>query len=82
MALDDAEEIVHFLTGILESPDPKYQNREITVAQSLDRAALVIETSLAGQPARQMKIKAALGRAYAALGRADKALPLQQRVRD
>ncbi len=76
----DAEQIVHFLTGILESPDPERSDRQITVAQSLDRAALLVDTSLDAFPERQAGVKAALGRAYSALGRAEQAIPLQKWV--
>ncbi len=82
VARADAEGYLKMFNDMLRSPDPSHNSAGITVAESLDRAAAVVDASLASHPARRAKMQAALGSAYAALGQVAKAIPLQERVRD
>ena len=51
-ALQEAEAISAFLTGVLQSPDPARNGATLTVAEMLGIAAKKLDTDLAGQPAR------------------------------
>jgi eukaryotic-like serine/threonine-protein kinase len=55
-AREGAEAISMFLTQIFQSPEPTQDGHTITVAQTLDRAAQRIETDLAGQPERKVRL--------------------------
>ena len=79
---DLKQDTVRFTTQMLQSPDPARGDRNITVARVLNLAALEIETTFAGQPERQAGVRSVIGGSYAALGIADKALPLQEAARD
>ncbi len=57
-AREDAEAISTFLVEIFQSPDPERDDRTITVAETLDTAAEKLETDLAGQPFRRVKLQA------------------------
>ena len=81
-ARQDAEAIAKFLTKVFQSPDPARDGRTITVAETLDRAAKKLETTLTNQPDRLAKLQATLGSTYYALGLYPEAIALQEKVRD
>jgi tetratricopeptide (TPR) repeat protein len=81
-ARQDAEAISTFLTKVFQSPDPARDGRTITVAETLDRAAKKLETTLTNQPDRLAKLQATLGSTYYALGLYLEAIALQEKVRD
>jgi eukaryotic-like serine/threonine-protein kinase len=81
-ARQDAEAISTFLTKVFQSPDPARDGRTITVAETLDRAAKKLETTLTNQPDRLAKLQATLGSTYYALGLYPEAITLQEKVRD
>ena len=79
---EEAEGISEFMVGVFQSPDPARDGRTITVAEMLNAAAKRLETDLADQPGRRAKLQATLARTYHALGLYDKAIDLQEKVRD
>lgn len=71
--LADAETITGFLTGILEQADPARLGRNVTVAAVLDRAAASLDTSFAGRPLIEARVRHTVGDTYLRLGRYDAA---------
>lgn len=67
-ALQNSEAISTFLIEIFQTPDPERDGHTITVAETLDKAAQKLETNLATQPRRRVKLQATLGDTYYALG--------------
>ena len=78
----DAEQISEFLKNVFESPDPNQYGRWIKVVDLLDTSAIKLEKGLANQPAERFKLQGVLGGTYYSLGLYDKAIPLQEEVRD
>lgn len=82
VARKDAEDIAKFLGEVFQSADPKRDGRTITVVETLDRAAKKLDTDLATQPALRAKLQATLGKTYRALGSPQRAVELQEKVRN
>ncbi|WP_419189146.1 tetratricopeptide repeat protein [Stieleria marina] len=82
LARKDAEQISTFLSEVLRSPDPNRDGREIKVAELLDNAAKKLETDLADQPGRRVKLQATLGSTFYELGLFKQAIPLREQARD
>ena len=80
--LAESEAVSKFLTEVFQSPDPARDGRTITVVETLDAAEKKLETDLASQPARRVKLQATLGATYHALGLYPESILLQEKVRD
>ena len=74
----EAKAVSDFLTNVFQSPEPERDGRTITVAETLDRAVLMLDDQLEGQEARQATLKATLASTYNALGLPRPAIPLQR----
>ena len=81
MALQDAEAITGFISGVFESPDPLRSGYAVTVAETLDRAVEKLH-DFDGYPDRRAKLESIIGRAYHHVGLEKKAIPLLEKVRD
>jgi tetratricopeptide (TPR) repeat protein len=82
LARQDAEAISVFLSEVFQSPDPARDGHKITVAETLEKAVKRLDTDLATQPARRVKLQETLGKTWFALGLALQAVPLQEKVRN
>ncbi len=82
VARQEAEAISTFITEVFRSPDPARDGRTITVAETLDKASEKLETELAGQPARRVKLQTTLALTYDALALNQKAIPLLEMALD
>jgi serine/threonine protein kinase/tetratricopeptide (TPR) repeat protein len=67
-AREEAEAVTAFLAGMLESPDPAMQGRDVTVRSVLERAAGQIEGEMRSRPRLAARLDEAIGRAYYGLG--------------
>jgi serine/threonine protein kinase/Flp pilus assembly protein TadD len=66
-----AEKINEFLQGMLASPDPRAEGRDVTVRAVLDSAAVTAYEDLAAYPEVQGAVLETLGDTYLALGLVD-----------
>ena len=82
VARQEAEAISTFLTEVFRSPNPRRDGRTVTVAETLDRATRQLDTDLARQPARRVRLQTTLGLTYDALGLDREAIPLLEKARD
>jgi tetratricopeptide (TPR) repeat protein len=74
---DRAEQVVEFLVGLFQSPDPALALGDtVTVRDVLDRGATRVRAELAGQPDVQATLLAVIGEVYATLGLHDSAARL------
>jgi len=71
---DNARAVTDFVGGMLASPDPRLEGREVKVADVLDRAAHSVGGELAGKPRSEAGVRAAIAAGYHALGLEDEAL--------
>ncbi|MEK7953199.1 serine/threonine-protein kinase [Luteolibacter soli] len=76
----EAEDVAKFLTEVFASPDPTISGRQVTVAESLERASKKLETDFADQPDRRAHFQHALGNTYNALGLYQEAIDLQEKA--
>ncbi len=81
-AREESEAILKFMTRVFQSPDPARDGRTITVAETIDRAVTNLNRDLAAQPMRRAQVQSTLGSTYFALGLDQKAIALQEKVRD
>ncbi len=56
-----------FLDGILSSPDPRMEGKDVTVLAALRRSSGLIEQRLKGQETVEAAVRTSIGHAYAAL---------------
>jgi serine/threonine-protein kinase len=70
-----AEQIHAFVQGVLGAPSPWRDGREVTVAETLERAARRIGNELAGHPEVEAGVRRTLGETWAGLGLYDRAEP-------
>lgn len=63
-----AEEVTAFLTGMLQSPDPYLDGREVRVVDLLRRAALNLDNDTTLDAETKAAVRAALARPYMVLG--------------
>ncbi|MBL8747102.1 MAG: tetratricopeptide repeat protein, partial [Phycisphaerae bacterium] len=56
-----------FLDGILASPDPRMEGKDVTVLAALHRSSGLIEQRLKGQEAVEAAVRTSIGHAYRAL---------------
>src|SRR5208337_4884731 len=73
--LTDSEAISKFLIEVFRSPSPLRDGRTITVAETLSNATQRLATDLTNQPARQAKLRSAIGESYFGLGLYHEAIP-------
>jgi tetratricopeptide (TPR) repeat protein len=71
-----AAQISAFLRDMLASADPYVEGREVTVADTLARAASRLDATLAGQPEVAASVRATIGNSYVNLGLVEEAEPL------
>lgn len=71
-----AEEVKRFLAGLLASPDPSRDGREVRVADLLARAARRASTELTNQPLALAEVQSTLGHTYYQLSLYAEAEPL------
>jgi serine/threonine protein kinase len=81
-ALRESESITEFLSGMLRSPDPALEGRDVTVLSAMDRAVENLERDAAIQPDRRARLQVTLGVTYRHLGMPLKAIPLLESARD
>lgn len=75
-AAHKAIRINEFLVDTLQSADPEYRGKDVTVREVLDHAAATLEHgSLTDEPDVDASVRLALGSTYLALGYLDKAGP-------
>lgn len=79
-AREEAEDIATFLQTLLASPDPERGAREITVAETLDAAAGMVDSRFAKQPERRARIQQTLGKSYFQLGLQEEAAELLEKA--
>ena len=82
VAREKSEAILKFITEVLQSPDPARDGSTITVAESLDQAAIRSNADLTNQPDVRATLQETLASAYNALGLPRQAIPLRENVRD
>jgi tetratricopeptide (TPR) repeat protein len=70
----ESDELHHFLTDVLRSPDPSVDGREITIAERLEYSLGAVDSQLADQPRRRAAILTTIGRTFFGLGLYDKAV--------
>jgi len=81
--LDESEAVSKFMTGVFSSPDPmRNGGRNITVAETMDRAVTNLDHDLAAQPELRARLQSTLGVTYWSLGLYREAIPLQEKARD
>lgn len=68
-----AEQIAAFLQEMLSSADPARSGKDVTVVQTLDRAAERVEKELGAQPEIAASVLHTMGETYLSLGQYDKA---------
>jgi eukaryotic-like serine/threonine-protein kinase len=68
LAADKARQISSFLEDMLRSPDPEKQGRNVTVVDTLDRAARRLDSETGLHPEVVAGVRRALGVTYGALG--------------
>ncbi|MCK6499027.1 MAG: tetratricopeptide repeat protein [Nitrospira sp.] len=76
----DAEAISRFLTEVFQSPDPERAGYSFTVAEALGHAAARLDTDLADQTERRVRIQETLGDTYEAIGLHRESVPLREKV--
>ncbi|MEM9290555.1 MAG: serine/threonine-protein kinase [Acidobacteriota bacterium] len=81
-ARTEAEEVVRFLTELLELSDPTSQGRDVTVRQLLDLSAERIDGELAEQPLTQARLMDTIGTIYRQLGLYEPSRDLLQEALD
>ena len=81
VALEESQAVSRFLDGLLRSPAPGVNGRDIRVVDLLDKAAFRLEADLTTTQRRRASLQATLGDTYAALGLPLQAIPLQERAR-
>jgi non-specific serine/threonine protein kinase/serine/threonine-protein kinase len=69
-----AEEVTAFLTGMLQSPDPYLDGREVRVADVLRRARLNLDSDTTLDPETNAAVRLALARPYMVLGQYEDAV--------
>lgn len=75
-----AAQINGFLQDMLASADPYVEGKDVTVAQTLDRAASRIDGMLERQPEVAAAVRATIGNTYVNLGLVEAAEPLLRRA--
>ncbi len=81
--LEDAEAVNQFLTkDMIGSADPTVTrgNREMTVREALDKAAIALPGKFPGRPVTEASVRDSVAMAYLTLGHADLALPHAERA--
>jgi serine/threonine protein kinase len=81
-AREESEAVSKFMTEVFQSPNPTRRGRNITVADTLDRAVTNVDHELAAHPGVQARLLVTLGDTYYALGLSRQAIPLMERARD
>lgn len=67
-ALQEAEAITRFVSGVLLSPNPRTGGRNVTVASSLDQAVNRLDEDTTLSPRLRARMQTVLGRTYWSLG--------------
>jgi serine/threonine protein kinase len=77
-----AEATSQFLDGILASPDPGIEGKDVTVLSALNRSSALIEQRLQGQETVEAAVRTSIGHAYRALEDIKQARPHLDRALD
>jgi len=81
-AREESDAIARFLSEVLKSPDPAISGRNVTVVETLQRAATRIDSDFADRPELRAKLLTTLGATYRSLGQYRDAIPIEEKVRD
>jgi serine/threonine protein kinase len=76
----ESEAINNFLIGVFKSPDPFQSGRSVTVAETLDNAVRMLDSSFGVAPERLARLRTTIGETYDALGLYEEAISLQEKV--
>ncbi len=78
--MQKTQQISNFIVNMLRSADPEEQGRNVTVAETLDRALARADSELAAQPEQLAAILTTIGSTYLQLGQIDKSVAVLERA--
>ncbi len=67
-ALEEAEEMTRFLTGMLSAVDPRQEGKDVTVRAMLEEGAKTVREDFAEKPLVRARLLFSIGRAFHGLG--------------